>query len=164
MQSIDTSHLTLIHSAKCAKLSDKATGFLAYSVWANPENQELFISLTENENGGYFSPELLPVADIITALTALAASQKPFYANSLQSIFVGKSANNASFLAAVLKDQGILEADLAHPRFNSVSANVHTWQDTLLSLLNGQQSQESAKPSNSKTKVAKAASESDIQG
>lgn len=46
MQTIDTTHLTLIHSAKCAKLSSKATGQLAYSIWVDAESQEIYISLT----------------------------------------------------------------------------------------------------------------------
>lgn len=94
------------------------------------------------------------MAKIIDHLATLTASKKPFPANSLQPIFVGKSANNASFLAAVLKDQSILHAEPTGLRFHTVSERVHEWQDVLLTLWNTSQSTANSQKSHEPSKAS----------
>jgi hypothetical protein len=132
MNPLETNHLQLILTAQCPKLSPTAEGLLSYNIWQKIDNDVLYLALAANEGGGYFSHELIPVLHIMDCLTALQASNLAFPAIRLRTAFEGKSANNASFLAAVLRHQQVLLPSPENTKLHIVDINISTWPERLL--------------------------------
>jgi hypothetical protein len=60
-----------------------------------------------NEGGGYFSKEVVALGSVEACLAAHPQDQ-PFPSKLLQTAFTGRSSNNAGFLAAILRAEGLL--------------------------------------------------------
>ena len=103
--SVET-HVVLI-DGKAAKLSTKKRGFVTFTLATCIDSGELELKLTGNDGGtGLHSKEWLSVAAIIDILN-VQATDKPFKSTVFKSAFKGASANNASFLAGVLRSKDI---------------------------------------------------------
>jgi len=100
--------LVILHRASCAKLSTRAKGELDYQVAYSPTATDLYIRITSNHSGGYFSKEWLPLAAIQTCLKTVLDDDSSFSASVLVPAFVSKSQNNAGFLAAALLSEGLI--------------------------------------------------------
>jgi hypothetical protein len=96
----------VIVDGKAAKLSTKQRGFVTFTLATCIDSGELELRLTGNDGGGLHSKEWLSVTTIIEVLS-LQALDKPFKSTVFKSVFKGASANNASFLAAVLRSKDI---------------------------------------------------------
>ena len=134
MNPLETNHLRLILTAQCPKLSPTAEGLLSYNIWQETDSDVLYIALAANEGGGYFSHELIPVLHLMDCLATLQASKQAFPAVRLRTAFEGKSANNASFLAAVLRHQEVLLPCPENTKLHTVAINMTTWPERLLLL------------------------------
>jgi hypothetical protein len=84
------------------KLSAKSTGLIGYEIAVNEENKCRYLRLTSNDSGGLFSKEWVNLEDIYIILESLAG-KKPFKSSTFKPIIKGGSANNVSFLSAVLR-------------------------------------------------------------
>jgi hypothetical protein len=91
-----------------AKLSERATGRLAYQIGVGASGV-VYLSVTDNEGGGYFSKEPVPLHKIQTVLANPLATGEPFATSLLRRAFVSRSNNNGCFLAAVLRHEGLLK-------------------------------------------------------
>jgi hypothetical protein len=87
------------------KTGRHAEGCLTYVVLRDAE--EVYLALTANDGGGYFSREAVPFSAVERCVEGLAANQ-PILAKAFKSAFVSRSANNPGFLAAVLRQEGLL--------------------------------------------------------
>lgn len=125
--------LVIIRTQQTTKLSKHAHGKISYQLGYCPDKSEAWFTLSGNEGGGYFSHEWVPLSRIIDKLTELA-KDGPFPAIALKSVFVGKSVNNPSFLAASLVAEGILTADLEKSFRLHVSGNPDQWRDELYAM------------------------------
>ena len=96
----------VIVDGKAAKLSTKKRGFVTFTLATCIDTGELELRLTGNDGGGLHSKEWLSVTAIVDVLN-MQIADKPFKSTVLKSIFKGASANNASFLAAVLRSKDI---------------------------------------------------------
>ncbi len=123
----DKANQTLIKTWSCNKLSDRSKGKLQYQLWQDNDDQSFGIALSENESSGGFSAELIKVDQIISTLQKLYQTAKPFHAVALKGLFIGKSVNNASFLGAVLVDQGVIHPHPQTARLLEVSAEYELW-------------------------------------
>jgi hypothetical protein len=132
MNPIDTSHLRLVIAAQCPKLSQTAEGLLSYNIWQETDSDVLYLALAANDGGGYFSNELIPLSHIMACLATLQTKKQAFPAVRLRSAFQGKSANNASFLAAVLRHQQVLLPNADKNKLHDVSADIATWPTRLM--------------------------------
>jgi len=103
-----TTDVIAYKTAQAAKLSLRSTGLLTYQLGFVETVQQLFVRIQSNETGGYFSKEWVPLDAVITCLEANVKSKEPFTAATLKTSFVSKSQNNAGFLAAILKAEGLL--------------------------------------------------------
>ena len=92
-------------SGTCPKLGARSSGTLGYEI-ATSTDDSVFLRLCSNDSGGYFSAEWLALSPLQTLLEKQGAQTFP--ARTLQTLFTGRSANNASFLAAVLIAEGLL--------------------------------------------------------
>lgn len=94
--------LTPLRSSTCPTLSHRSN--LTYEL-ALDHSRALHYRITENDGGGFFSPEWIAWKDIEAAITKAL----PVTSLCLRPLFKGKSVNTSGFLMAVLIAEGILE-------------------------------------------------------
>jgi len=128
-EATDTRSFWLLKDGTAPKLGARAEGSINYNVLADDERQLLFI--TGNKGGGYFSKEHVDISKIEACLDT-TASAKPFPSKTFKEAFVGRSSNNAGFLVAVLRHEGLLaaapEAETQHVR----SGDWPAWKKAML--------------------------------
>ena len=91
----------------CKKLGAKAVGGISYQLLGDSERQNLYVRITANFGGGYFSREIVRFSAVKACLDRREAD-KPFPSKLFRASFVGKSSNNAGFMAAILRAEGLL--------------------------------------------------------
>ncbi|WP_439833011.1 hypothetical protein [Aeromonas caviae] len=97
--------LTLLnHTAE--KLSSRSEGLIFYAIGRHEESSELFLKITGNQGGGLHSKEWIALSAIDDVLRSLPAD-KPFKSSVMKRLFKGGSANNAGFLSAILRSDGL---------------------------------------------------------
>ena len=97
--------LTLLnHTAE--KLSTRSEGLIFYAIGRHEESGELFLKITGNQGGGLHSKEWIALSAIDDVLCSLPAD-KPFKSSVMKRLFKGGSANNAGFLSAILRSDGL---------------------------------------------------------
>lgn len=133
MESIEktTVNIMLVREGASPKISDRASGLLGYRVCIAADESEVFLTITSNETSGYFSREYVPLSRIETAMTNAMSGAKSFPASRLKTAFNGKSVNNASFLAAILRHEGLLTASPDNPLLNIPGADITSWKETV---------------------------------
>src|SRR5476649_1964357 len=113
------------------KLGARAEGGIRYQVLADTDRQHLYVAITGNESGGYFSRERVPFDKIEACLDALDAD-KPFPSKTFKEAFIGRSSNNAGFLVAAMRKEGLLAAapdsEAQHVRHGDMA----TWKKEML--------------------------------
>jgi len=113
------------------KLGARAEGGIRFLVLADTARQHLFVAITGNESGGYFSRERVPF-DKIEACLDTSQAGKPFPSKTFKEAFVGRSSNNAGFMVAVLRSEGLLaaapDAETQHVRSGDWAA----WKKAML--------------------------------
>ena len=98
----------IIASGKAKKLSPKSDGHISYELIENTK-KERFIRLTGNSSAGIFCKNPVSIKSILAVLEQQSAD-KPFKSSIMKDVFTGKgskSANNTSFLIAVLRSPDI---------------------------------------------------------
>ena len=121
----------LLKDGTAPKLGARAEGGIRFHVLADAERQHLFVAITGNESGGYFSREKVPF-DKIEACLATSQTGKPFPSKTFKNAFVGRSSNNAGFMTAVLRSMNLLavapDAETQHVKSGDWAA----WKKTML--------------------------------
>ena len=130
--SIVETHAVIV-DGKAPKLSTKNRGFVTFTLATCIDSGELELRLTGNDGGGLHSKEWLPVKAVVEVLNAQVAD-KPFKSTVLKSVFKGASANNASFLAAVLrsKDINLIISTEKSQYLHMIPSNYESVRDQLL--------------------------------
>ena len=98
----------ILFSGTAKKLSPKSDGLIGYELIKDTKNEH-YIRLTENASGGIFCKNPVPLKSIVSVLDK-QIPDKPFKSSIMKDVFVGKgskSANNTSFLIAVLRTPDI---------------------------------------------------------
>ena len=99
----------LLKTDIAAKLSTRSEGGITYIVMADLGDwPDLHLAVTANEGGGLWSREAVALSTIGAIIDGFAA--QPFPTKALKEATVGRSANNAPFLLAVLKDLGLAQS------------------------------------------------------
>lgn len=115
------------------KTGPRASGGIGYQILTDQHRKALMLSITSNDGGGYFSNEVVAFQQVIDSLKGIKADQ-PFAAKAFKSAFKGKSSNNAGFMAAILRAEGLLiaapDAASQHLRHGDWKA----WSEALLKL------------------------------
>jgi len=75
-----------------------------------------FIALTKNDGGGHCSKERVNFSAVEACLKQLTAGE-PFPSKTLKMAYKSKSSNNPSFMAAMLRAQGLPTIPQARPVF-----------------------------------------------
>lgn len=135
-----------LKSATAPKLGKHADGTISYKVACNTGRTALFLAVTDNSGGGYFSREYAPVARIEELLAKL--DQSGFPSKLLKPAFTGKSSNNAGFLAAILHAEGLLSRDADGETKHVCNGSWTKWKASALAL-EGTQDETSSPPAQS---------------
>lgn len=111
----ETANYLLLQTQSAPKASARAAGNIRYAVLRDVAGTEVYFCLLANEGGGYFSQEAVAFSAIEACLSDKPADQS-LPAKTFKSAFQGRSANNAGFLVAVLRHEGLLQAapDASH--------------------------------------------------
>jgi hypothetical protein len=97
-------HFKTLLVGHAQKLSTKSTGRIGFELALNVENKCRYLRLTSNDTGGLFSKEWVKLDDLYEILEIMEVD-KPFKSSALKSVMKGGSANNVSFLSAVLRSE-----------------------------------------------------------
>jgi hypothetical protein len=118
---------------KAIKTGSRSHGYLHYRILTDTAQQQLFITLIGNDGDGCYSKEIVPFDTIEQCLHDIDTS-KPIASKRFQPAFIGKSANNAGFLAAVLRAELLLAPapDVVHQ--HTVQPDWPAWKNALLAL------------------------------
>jgi hypothetical protein len=100
------SHFKTLLVGHAPKLSSKSSDLIGYEIALNIDDKCRYLRLTSNDSGGLFSKEWVKLDDLYVLLEAMEAD-KPFKSSVFKSIMKGGSANNVSFLSAVLRSEEI---------------------------------------------------------
>ena len=129
--SVENPELISLKLGQAEKNGKNARGLLSYRVVCDGDRQDISLVLVGNEGGGWFSPELVPLARIEGMLES-QGEDTPIPVNALRAVFVSRSANNAGFLAAVLVAEGLLELAEGSPRRYARTDDWDTWKLSML--------------------------------
>ncbi|HFQ5079676.1 hypothetical protein [Vibrio vulnificus] len=103
IQAPDTDGYQVLLDAEAPKISPKTTGQINYQIGISDSDQTLAIRMVSNDGGGLHTKEWIS----LMVLTELLDGQEgnTFKSTILKSVMKGASANNAGFLAAVLRSE-----------------------------------------------------------
>lgn len=126
--------LLIVRDALVPKLSARSAGSkIGYKLGCTLDKSEAYFKLTANQSAGYFSIEWVPLSKIAAKLSQLANAGS-FPAIALKSVFVGRSVNNASFLAAALVAEGVLKPEADKAFKLQIACDPATWREGLFDL------------------------------
>lgn len=125
--------INLIRQGSAPKLSPKSTDELTYQIGIHSETKQLHLRITSNGTGGYFSDEWIPVEVIEQRFDAGFNKETAFSSTRLRPVFIqGKSANNAGFLAAVLRQEKLLSPHEKNCFQHLLTGDFDKWKNQLL--------------------------------
>lgn len=102
----------LIPDGQAEKISPKAIGSITWQLAISEEENQLYLRLVANGSGGLFSKDWVSLTQIADVLETQPVTG--FTSGVFKPLFKGASANNAGFLAAVLRSPDICLLE-AHP-------------------------------------------------
>ncbi|QBE63193.1 hypothetical protein [Pseudoduganella lutea] len=121
-----------LKSDTASKLGKYAEGSISYTLQCDPSRTALFVAISDNSSGGYFSREYVPV-DRIQELVG-NPNKSAFPSKALKIAFTGKSSNNAGFLAAILHAEGLLARATDNEAKHVPTGDWVNWKTALLAL------------------------------
>jgi hypothetical protein len=121
--------IATLRTQTAPKLGGRSTGLITYRVGRSASGAHL--GIVANDGGGYFSAEMVPFSKVRLAAAALAPDAD-FPTSALRPAFVGKSVNNACFLAAILRNEGLLQAG-EKPHLHRLAGDWDGWEAAQLS-------------------------------
>jgi hypothetical protein len=126
-----TQSFLLLKTGAAKKLGKQAEGSINYRVLGDVDRKHLHLSITGNDGGGYFSKELVSFHKVEGCI-AQREREKPFPSKPFKEVFVGRSSNNAGFLAAILRTEGLLAAAPDLETQHVTSGDWEAWKKSLL--------------------------------
>jgi hypothetical protein len=121
----------LLEAGTASKLGLRSTGSLGYQVLADHDRKNLFIALTQNDGGGYFSKERVSMLSIEACLAAHSAGA-PFPSKALKGAYRSRSSNNAGFLTATLRVLGLTAAAPNADSKHIVAGDWDAWRKKMI--------------------------------
>ena len=125
--------LLTLKTGQARKTGLRSQGHIAYRLLCRPSRHDLLLTIESNEGGGYFSKELVPFNDVFACIQSIQ-SGKPVPSKVFKDAFVSQSANNAGFLAAILRAEGLLSAASDAGHHHLLQGDWREWKQQMLSL------------------------------
>ncbi|MDI1291466.1 MAG: hypothetical protein PSV18_01825 [Methylobacter sp.] len=132
-ESIGMPSFLLLKRRQANKTGKRSKGYIHYLILSDPTHQALYITITGNDGGGFWSKEIVPFKQIEDCLQGVS-QVTPITSKIFQNAFIGRSANNNGFLAAVLRAEKLLSAvpDAAHQ--HHILPNWQQWKQAMFAL------------------------------
>lgn len=110
-QALPDPYQVLLERGEAAKMSPKSEGKIYFQIARSEEDKRVYLRIHSQDGGGLHSKEWVPAQAIIEALKPHAGQS--IKSGILKPLFKSGSANNASFMAAILRapEVGLLEPD-----------------------------------------------------
>ena len=143
-----------------AKVGQFSTGRITYEVLADESRDNIWIRLTNNDSSGWFSRELLSIEKIEACVAGIKEGEV-MLSKRFAAAFKSRSANNAGFLAAALRAEGLLLPAPEQSSRHILGEDWETWKTNLLDLPGEPIDLASAVPATTTTTTA--ADESDTE-
>ena len=124
--------LIAVKEAQASKLSSSAEGKITYQLALSTDKKQAFISLVDSGSQGYFSREWINTDVILDILENLGQRAEAFPSKVLLPVFVGRSSNNAPFLAAALLAEKLLGRDGKLESKLRVIGDAASWKKVVL--------------------------------
>jgi hypothetical protein len=121
----------LLEAGTAKKLGLNSSGSLSYQVLADRDRKNLFIALTQNDGGGFFSKERVNMLSIEACLDAYKAGA-PFPSKALKEAYKSRSSNNAGFLTATLRVLGLTAAAPNADSKHIVAGDWNEWRKKMI--------------------------------
>lgn len=138
-----------IRTSTARKAGLHSTGTLDYAILKDAESAEVFLAVTGNSSSGYYSRVAVPLTSIEGCLSHLQEGGA-IPAKTLKPAFPrGKSVNDAGFLLAVLRAEGLLSPAPEGAHLSIRSGDWSAWRNAVLA--------ETGEPFELPTKQAKTA-------
>ena len=120
-----------LKSAKANKIGQRSQGFIEYRILTDQTLKQLYIIITGNDDGGYYSKEIVPFEKIEQSLEGI----KPDIAipsKLFKKAFIGKSNNNHAFMAAILRNEKLIAPMNDAVRKHSIQPGWDRWKIEML--------------------------------
>lgn len=127
----DSEYRLIIQAGQAEKISPKAMGNLTWQLAISEVDQQLYLRLIANGSGGLFSKDWISLSKIESVLEV--QQKEGFTSSVFKPLFKGASANNAGFLAAVLRSPEICLME-AHPEKLFTHILYPDWQERMKKL------------------------------
>ena len=136
IKAVESSYMELlvVKEGQASKLSLGAEGKISYQLALSIDKKQIFIALVDSGSQGYFSREWINTEAILEILKGLGQRAEAFPSKVLLPVFVGRSSNNAPFLAAALLAEKLLGRDGKHETKLRVTGDGATWRKDVLTL------------------------------
>ncbi|MGZ8918668.1 MAG: hypothetical protein ACXW0T_10630 [Methylobacter sp.] len=122
-----------LKTGKASKTGQRSHGQIHYRILTDSTHQQLYISITGNDGGGYYSKEIVPFDKVEQCLEGFN-THKPLSSKLFQPAFIGQSSNNAGFLAAILRAENLLAPVPSSIHQHAIKGDWQDWKKSLLAL------------------------------
>ena len=119
-----------LKSSQATKIGLRTEGYIHYRVLSDQDNR-LYFNITGNDDDGYYSKEIIPF-DIVEELVKNIKPNVAISSSLFRSAFIGRSNNNAAFLAAILRAEKLLSPIADAVKKHTVEAGWDRWQAEML--------------------------------
>ncbi|SEQ49882.1 hypothetical protein SAMN04488038_10787 [Solimonas aquatica] len=129
-----SNHPTLrLKTGIASKIGPRGTGGIHYQLSTDADRKRLYVTVTANDGGGCFSREDVEFASVVKLLKGID-TEEPFGSPVFRPVFTGRSTNNAGFLAAILRTEGVLQAEPERVHLHRLAADPAAWMKQMLEL------------------------------
>ena len=122
---MNTKYLSL-KSSKTTKIGLRTEGYIHYRILSDQDNR-LYFNITGNDDDGYYSKEIIPF-DVVEELVKNIKPNVAISSSLFIQAFIGRSNNNAAFLAAILREEKLLAPMADAVKKHTVEAGWDRWQ------------------------------------
>jgi uncharacterized UPF0160 family protein len=126
---MNTKYLSL-KSSKTTKIGLRTEGYIHYRVLSDQDNR-LYFNITGNDDDGYYSKEIIPF-DSVEELVKTIKPNVAISSSLFRPAFIGRSNNNAAFLAAILRAEKLLAPMADAVKKHTVEAGWDRWRTDML--------------------------------
>ena len=127
---MNTKKYLSLKSSKTTKIGLRTEGYIHYRVLSDQDNR-LYFNITGNDDDGYYSKEIIP----FDSIEQIVKNIKPNVAISSSlfiQAFIGRSNNNAAFLAAILRAEKLLAPMADAVKKHTVETGWERWRADML--------------------------------
>lgn len=121
-----TEAIAPVRSNTIRKLSERSSGRIAYRIGIG-EAGAVYLAVTANEGGGFFSPEWVPLSRVRACLADHLDSGEAFATPLLRGAYRNRSVNHGGFLAAILRHEGLL-GPAEKPQLHRCTGDWDAWE------------------------------------